>query len=357
MRYYAILFDIDGTLLNSTPAFEEIMVQACQRLDWPAPPPDMMQQLMTYRRDPIEMLFGEVADAAERQQALHEAAQAVWEPLFKQIAHPFEDAIDVLQQFEELGFRLGIVTDSNHQVVERITSQPGCPAMDVIITREESGVRKPDPRPMQLALDGIGLDPSAVIYVGDNPGDIEAGTAVGMSVIGITTGPSSREALYAAGAVAVVKSLSELTGLLKLAPPVVTGELTTGLGVASSFTSANGIQGWLNQALGETAYPGTINLECSDKTAEVVARHRHDPWLRKHLLAGAGHYCDAHFHPVTLATTDGGRETPALLMWPEVPDYPPTKLELVCALPLREQWQLSDRQTLTLRYESSDEFT
>jgi len=355
MHYYAILFDIDGTLLNSTSAFEEIMVQACRRLEWPAPPPDMMQQLMTFRRDPIEMLFGKVADAAERQQALHETAQSLWEPLFKQIAHPFADAIEVLQQFQQLGFRIGIVTDSNHQVVERITSQPGCPAMDVIITREESGVRKPDPRPMLLALEGIGLDPSAVIYVGDNPGDIQAGTAVGMSVIGITTGPSPRATLQAAGAAAVVDSLSELIELLKLAPPTVTGELTTGLGVASDFTRAVGVQRWLDETLGQTTHPGTVNLHCSDKTAAVIARHRHDPWLRKHLLAGAGHYCDAHFHPVTLATVDGQRETPALLMWPEVPDYPPNKLELICALPLREQWQLSERQTLRIRYESSNE--
>lgn len=353
MRYYAVLFDIDGTLLNSTPAFEEIMLQACRRLEWPKPPADMMQQLMTYRRDPIEMLFGQVADAADRQQALHEAAQSLWEPLFKQIAHPFDDAIKVLQHFQQNGFRVGIVTDSNHQVVERITSQPGCPDMDVIVTREESGVRKPNPRPMQLALEGIGLDPSAVIYVGDNPGDIEAGAAVGMAVIGITTGPSSREVLQAAGAIAVIDSLSELIDLLNLAPPAITGVLTTGLGVASAFTCANGVQGWLNNTLGKTAHPGTVNLHCSDTTAEVVARHRHDPWLRRHVMAGAGHYCDAHFHPVSLATADGNHQTEALLMWPEVADYPANKLELICAFSLRDRWQLSDNQSLLIRYETA----
>ncbi len=351
MHYYAILFDIDGTLLNSTPAFEQIMLEACHRLQWPDPPDDMMQQLMTYRRDPIEMLFGKVDDAKARADALHETAQSLWQPLFEQIAHPFDDAIEVLNHFQRNGFRMGIVTDSNHQVVERITRQPDCPVMDVIITRDESGVRKPDPRPMQLSLEGIGLDPSAVIYVGDNPGDIEAGAAVGMAVIGITTGPSSREMLTDAGAVAVVDSLSELPELLTRAPPTITGQLATGLGIASDFTHANGVKQWLDATLGAKAHPGTVNLHCSENTASVVARHRHDPWLQKHVLPGAGHYCDAHFHRVSLTTHDDKHATPALLMWPEVPNYPAHKLELICALPLRQQWQLADRQTLKIRYE------
>ncbi len=351
MKYHTILFDVDGTLLNSTPAFEQIMIQACKRLNWPTPPADMMQQLMTFRRDPVEMLFGKVEDLQQRRQTLHKTAESLWEPIFDEIAKPFADTIEVLRHFREAGFGIGIVTDSNHRVVKHITGQPGCPAMDVIITRDESGVRKPDPRPIQLALDALGLDPSAVVYVGDNPGDIEAGAAVGMAVIGITTGPSSKKNLEDAGALAVVGTLSELPGLIGLAAPAITGELNAGLGVASDFTSASGIRQWLDQTLGAAAYPGTINLHCSDPAASVVARHRDDTNLRKYILPGAGLYCDAHFHPVTLATLDESRQTPALLMWPEVPDYPANKLELICALPLRKQWQLEEHQSLKISYQ------
>ena len=352
MRHHAILFDIDGTLLNSTPAFSEIMLQACQKMDWPTPPDDMMRQLMTFRRDPIEMLFGNLdkAEHKQRQSQLHETAQSIWQPLFSELAKPFDQAIDVLKQFQNIGFRLGIVTDSNHEIVQHITGQPGCPEMDIIITRDESGVRKPDPRPMRLALEGIGLEADAVIYVGDNPGDIEAGAAVGMSVIGITTGPSSRHDLQQAGAVAVVDSLSELVDLITHTPPVISGSLVNGLGVAADFTSAESVKQWITQALGRQAHPGTVNLTCSDATAAVVKRQRHDPSLRKQVLAGAGLFCDAHFHTVTLSLPEQKLQTTALLMWPEVPGYPANKLELICDLPLRQQWNIEDGQPLQIRY-------
>ncbi len=327
------------------------MVRSCQRLGWPQPPADMMRQLMTHRRDPIEMLFGNTADAEERRNALHQTAQSLWQPLFSEMAHPFDDAIEVLRHFDQSGFQLGIVTDSNHEVVSRVTSQPGCPQIDVIITREESGTRKPDPKPMQLALEGLGLDADSVIYVGDNPGDIEAGAAVGMPVIGITTGPSTHDDLHGAGAAAVVDSLAELTDLLRLSPPVISGSLTQGLGVASGFTQAPHIQQWLTQLLGQPIYPGTVNLNCNDATAAVVRRHRHDPAMHKHLLAGAGHYCDAHFHRVTLSTADNTTAIDALLMWPEVADYPDNKLELVCSVAVRQQWRVDDGHPLKIRYQ------
>ncbi|MBL4623317.1 MAG: HAD-IA family hydrolase [Immundisolibacteraceae bacterium] len=352
MRHHAILFDIDGTLLNSTPAFSEIMLQSCQQMDWPTPPDDMMRQLMTFRRDPIEMLFGELSQSEykQRQTQLHETAQMLWKPLFDDLARPFDDAIDVLNQFQNRGFRLGIVTDSNHEIVQHIIGQPGCPEMDVIITRDESGVRKPDPKPMLLALEGIGLEADSVIYIGDNPGDVEAGAAVGMAVIGITTGPSCRQDLEQAGAVAVVDSLTELVDLISLSPAVISGSLTGGLGVAADFTSTGGVKPWITKVLGQPAFPGTINLTCSAATAAVVKRHRNDPSLRKQVLAGGGLFCDAHFHSVTLSLPEKNLHTSALLMWPEVPEYPGTKLELICCIGVRDQWQIADGQCLQISY-------
>jgi len=47
--------------------------------------------------------------------------------------------------------------------------------------------------------------------------------------------------------------------------------------------------------------------------------------------------------------------TPALLLWPQVPGYPDDKLELICPIPLRAGWALTDGALLDVRYLTAEE--
>lgn len=349
---YAVLFDIDGTLLDSTPAFLEITRRACVELGWPEPAADFMRQVMTLRKHPVEVLFGgPVADAEAKQKALGEITWRIWQPLFQELAHPFDDAIETLAMLDAAGYRLGIVTDSNHEVVRRVTGQPGCPDLDVVITREEAGVRKPDPKSLQLALAGLGVPASHVVYVGDNPPDIAASRAAGVYAVGITTGSSTRGDLLAAEPDAVIDSLLELPSLLGLAPPAIQGSLASGLGQAAGFTGIDWVARTFARLLGGSPHPGTLNLELSPGAAAVVARHRHDARLRRHVMEPRAEFCRAICHRVELHHGEHDREPlPGVVLWPEVPGYPDTKLELILPLRLRDHWELDDGAPLVVRY-------
>ena len=61
----AALFDLDGTLLDSIPAFLAITRRACRELGWPQPAPGYIREVMTLGRSPIEALLGPVPDPAE----------------------------------------------------------------------------------------------------------------------------------------------------------------------------------------------------------------------------------------------------------------------------------------------------
>lgn len=355
----AALFDLDGTLLDSIPAFLAITRRACRELGWPQPEPGYIREVMTLGRSPIEALLGPVADADARHRALSAASQNLWKEVFAAEARLFHDTLPVLQRLSAAGWRLGIVTDSNHFVVSRLTEAPGCPPIDVIVTRDEAPARKPSPSGIELALQRLGLAPGAAIYVGDNPIDIQAAHGAGVRAFGITTGASRREDLLPHNPHAVLDSLTQLHAHLAETAPAPTasatvrGELVSGLGEASGFLAMNWVREAIEARLGGPFYPGTVNLAADPDAAALAARLRHDVRLKRFELAARDGFCPALLHAVELSHRF--MRTRALLLWPQLPTYPDSKLELICPMPLRSGWVLSDGAVLDVRYLTVEE--
>ena len=74
---------------------------------------------------------------------------------------------------------------------------------------------KPDPEPVQLALETLNVEASQAIFIGDSPHDMEAGAAAHVFSVGVTWGPYSREKLIDAGASHIVDSFTELQALVE----------------------------------------------------------------------------------------------------------------------------------------------
>ena len=359
----AALFDLDGTLLDSIPAFLAITRRACRELGWPQPAPGYIREVMTLGRSPIEALLGPVPDPEARRRELGAASMKLWQDVFAAEARLFHDTLAVLQGLSRDGWRLGIVTDSNHFVVSRLTETPGCPPVDVVITRDEAPARKPSPSGIELALKRLDLPPTAAIYIGDNPIDIQAAHGAGVRAFGITTGASLREDLLPHGPHAVLDSLSELPGHLvgygtaprpaAVQSPIVSGALARGIGAAGGFLDLPWVREAVSTCLGQPFYPGTLNLSLSPQSAARAVRHRMDARLRRFALPARGDFCPALLHAVELSHRF--MRTPALLLWPQVPGYPDDKLELICPMPLRSGWVLTDGALLEVRYLTVEE--
>lgn len=355
----AVLFDLDGTLLDSIPAFLAITRRACRELGWPQPQPGYIREVMTLGRSPIEALLGPVENPDALRRELTAVSQNLWQDVFAGEARLFHDTLDVLQRLAGDGYRLGIVTDSNHFVVSQLTATPGCPPIEVIITRDEAPARKPSPSGIELALQRLRLAPHAAVYVGDNPIDIQAAHGAGVRAFGITTGASRREDLLAHGPHAVIDSLTQLhahlaeTALESVASLTVPGELVGGLGEAGGFLAIGWVRETIEARLGGPFYPGTVNLTTGPQGAALAARCRHNPQLRRFELPARDGFCPALLHAVELKHRF--MRTAALLLWPQVPGYPRDKLELICPIPLRTGWALTDGAILDVRYLTLEE--
>jgi pyrophosphatase PpaX len=212
VRFPIVLFDLDGTLIDSGPIILASMQHAVRTVLGREIPPEQlgltiggqgivaqMQALDADRADELLEVYKEHNDG------LHEKLEA------------FDDLIALLPRLRAEGRRLGIVTAKRHRTVDLALDR--FPALrsdfDTVVAHEDTDRHKPEPEPVLLAIDRLGGAPADAAYVGDSPFDIRAAKAAGAFAIGVGWGgihPDERLLSEEPGA--FVRSPAELLDVL-----------------------------------------------------------------------------------------------------------------------------------------------
>jgi pyrophosphatase PpaX len=121
----------------------------------------------------------------------------------------------LLERLRAAGRTLGIVTSKSGPTAQlAFDVLPIRHHFDVIIDAEDSERHKPDPMPVLVALERLGVSPSRACYVGDAPFDIQAGAGAGLTTIAVTWGFFSREALQEFHPDHIVDTAAQLESVL-----------------------------------------------------------------------------------------------------------------------------------------------
>lgn len=221
----AVLFDLDGTLIDTAADFVRIIGKMSLENDWQAPPEaeireqvsagaSAMVKLMLRYNDQLEV--SEEALLTFRQQFLddYEADICVDSCVFAELE-------EVLTTLEKQSVPWGIVTNKPRYLAELLLQKM---ALDercaVLICPDDVSRSKPDPEPMYMALEKLSIPRGAagcVLYVGDHIRDIEAGKAAGMPTILAAYGyipPEDQKSLKMWGADYIVDTPKQLNELL-----------------------------------------------------------------------------------------------------------------------------------------------
>jgi pyrophosphatase PpaX len=86
--------------------------------------------------------------------------------------------------------------------------------MSVLVACDHTTRHKPDPEPVHLALDRLGVGPGRAVFIGDSPYDIEAGNAAGVTTIAATWGAFSHDRLAAANPTYVLERPQAVSSLI-----------------------------------------------------------------------------------------------------------------------------------------------
>lgn len=175
MRYKGILWDVDGTLVDSKRAVVESLADALAELGYPPPSDELRELAMRGTSMDVLRAIGH-ADLA--------GGLACWNRHWLSDAHRspvFDGAAETVAALRALGVRQAIVTS---RTVPECEGDPAlAPLManfDARVCVEDTARHKPDPEPVRLSLARLGLRPDEALYVGDSPTDALAAHAAGV---------------------------------------------------------------------------------------------------------------------------------------------------------------------------------
>jgi phosphoglycolate phosphatase-like HAD superfamily hydrolase len=202
----AILFDWDGTLVDSLGAFHVANATVMSAFGLPF-------DEVVYRRHYVpdwRQMYLRLGIPGDRL----EEANALWETTFaggSDEVIAFRGVAEALGRLRAGGAVLGIVTAGHRDVVEPQLEQTGLGSLlPIRVFGDDLPVHKPDPAPLRLALElaGRGHRPATSIYVGDAPTDMQMAVTVGARGIGIESVLGDPDELRAAGASDVAPSVA-----------------------------------------------------------------------------------------------------------------------------------------------------
>jgi pyrophosphatase PpaX len=185
VRFPVVLFDLDGTLIDSGPIILASMQHAVrtvldreiayEELAATVGGQGLVVQMQTLDPDRADEL---VEVYKQHNDPLHDTLEA------------FEEMLDVLPRLREDGRRLGIVTAKRHRTVTLALDRfpELAEQFDVVVAHEDTERHKPDPEPVLAAIERLGGRPSRAAYVGDSPFDILAAKAAGAFAVAVGWG-------------------------------------------------------------------------------------------------------------------------------------------------------------------------
>ncbi len=208
--YDPILFDLDGTVIDSVALIRESHRHAVRTV-LGVDLPDETLVAMVGRPLIDQMREFSVERADELLQVYREWNHANTAALLR----GYDGIETLLQELRDVGRRLGVVTSKSGPTVQlAFDVLPLEHYFDVVVVAEDTDEHKPGAAPVLFALDKLGAVVSGACYVGDAPFDVQAAQAAGVAAIGVTWGFFSGGTLEALDPDALVATPAELGDVL-----------------------------------------------------------------------------------------------------------------------------------------------
>jgi phosphoglycolate phosphatase len=218
-RFAAILFDLDGTLLDTVPDLAIAANRMLAELGCEALPE---QDIARFVGRGITNLVERTLQAAGIAKALKADALNLFERFYAEESgrrsRPYPGVTESLAHLREAQVPMGVVTNKAAVFTMPLLETTGLHRFfTAVVSGDTTPWKKPDPRPVLHACGELGAAPARTLYIGDSIHDVRAGHAAGCAVWCVPYGYNEGQPIEAAGADRVVAGLTEVAERL-LAP-------------------------------------------------------------------------------------------------------------------------------------------
>lgn len=214
-NYHFVIFDWDGTLMDSTARIVSSMQQTARIVEEKVPTVEAIKSTIGLSMEAVisqlfpvagELLKTNIRDIYREQYVDKDQTPS---PLFP-------GAMDLLGWLESNNVQTAVATGKARHGLSRALTSVGLENYFKHSVCADEAASKPHPEMVQRLLDLTGCDPDKTLVVGDSVHDINMAKNARVDSIGVTTGASSPQALGALGPIAVIDCLTQLKEKVKL---------------------------------------------------------------------------------------------------------------------------------------------
>ena len=208
MNFAAVIFDLDGTLLDTLAEIADSMNGVLTRLGCPT------HDLQAYRYltgdGVVALLTNALPPDARDEPTLRRAGELLREEYLKNWGHkakPYDGIPELLDALTAKRVSLNVLSNKMNEFTRMAVEQfLGRWEFDQVLGESPSFPRKPSPVSALHIAEQLGRDPGEIVYLGDTRTDMQAALAAGMYPVGALWGFRDKEELLASGARAVISA-------------------------------------------------------------------------------------------------------------------------------------------------------
>ena len=213
LRYHAVLFDLDGTLVDSYAALADAVNFARREHGLEDLTQSRIRRLVG---DGLEKLLQRAFEITDVPLTVRRAFEVRYDEICCEQSRVLDDVETTLAELSALGLPMAVCTNKptnfSRKILEYLELSPHFRA---IVGPDLAGARKPDALHVLRTLEEARCSASGALFVGDMPVDVEAARNSGIAVAVVTTGSSTREQLTAAKPDHFLERFSDLVGVVR----------------------------------------------------------------------------------------------------------------------------------------------
>ncbi len=210
MKYKLLIFDMDGTILNT---LEDITDGLNYALNTAKLPLRTMAEVRSFIGDGIRKLIergvptGTPSDKIDEVYGIFTEYYSIHST---DKTKPYDGILELLEELKQMGCKVAVVSNKADYAVRKLCDKYFSGVFDRAIGERENVPKKPAPDSLNEVLKQLGIQKSEAVYIGDSEVDIKTASNAGMDCIIVDWGFRERQYLVSCGADKIVSNVEEL---------------------------------------------------------------------------------------------------------------------------------------------------
>ncbi len=214
MGYKAVIFDMDGTILDTLDDLAGSVNHSLALFGYPTRSREEIRSFLGNGMVRLIHLSVPEGISKEQEEAVLNEHKSYYPLHSCDMTRPYDGIVDLLRELKHRGLKTAVVSNKSDANVKALVSRFFDGLFDVSIGSMEGVARKPAPDMVNMALERLGVSKEDAIYIGDSEVDLNTARNSGLDMITVTWGFRDRDHLVQNGATIFADTPEEIIDLL-----------------------------------------------------------------------------------------------------------------------------------------------